>query len=45
MAKDWDSFDKVSEDLTARLAEMEDEPEDETAELIDQLRGRLRLAS
>lgn len=45
MAKDWESFDKVSEDLTARLAEMEDEPEDETAELIDQLRGRLRLAS
>jgi len=45
MAKDWESFDRVSEDLTARLAEMEDEPEDETAELIDQLRGRLRLAS
>lgn len=45
MAKDWEAFDKVSEDLTARLAEMEDEPEDETAELIDQLRGRLRLAS
>lgn len=45
MAKDWESFDRVSEDLTARLADMEDEPEDETAELINQLRGRLRLAS
>lgn len=45
MAKNWTSFDKVTEDLMARLAEMEAEPDDETAELIDQLRGRLRLAS
>lgn len=44
MAKDWAAFDKVTEDLTSRLAE-EDEPDEETAVLIDQLRGHLRLAS